>query len=79
MRKHLKSAISQDSTHKKVEILTGQKGFWANVLTNQVSFLCTTAFAGLVYLGLHVGGLEPLKWFADKVPKSNEVRPGNTD
>jgi hypothetical protein len=68
-----------NSTHKKVEILTGQKGFWANVLTNQVSFLCTTAFAGLVYLGLHVGGLEPLKWFADQAPKSNEARPRNTD
>lgn len=66
-----------DSTHKKVETLTGQRGFWANVWTNQVSFLCTTAFAGLVYVGLHIGGLEPLKWFSDKVPKSSEVRLGN--
>ena len=68
-----------DSTHRKVESLTGQKGLWANVLTNQVSFLCTTVFAGLVYLGLHVGGLEPLKWFSDKAPKSSDIRLRNSD
>jgi hypothetical protein len=68
-----------DSTHKKVESLTGRRGFWANILTNQVSFLCTTAFAGLLYVGLHVGGLEPLKWFSDNAPGSGQVRPGNAE
>ncbi|MFN7632453.1 MAG: hypothetical protein ACK5R2_14400 [Cyanobacteriota bacterium] len=68
-----------DSIHKKVESLTGNKGFWANVMTNQAAFLCTTALAGLVYIGLHIGGLEPLKWFSDKAPGSSEIRPGNLD
>jgi hypothetical protein len=68
-----------DSTHLKVASLTGSQGLWANVGTSQISFVCTTALAGVLFLGLHVSGLEPLKWFSEKAPTSSQVRPRNAD
>lgn len=68
-----------ESTHRKVGSLTGRRGFWANIFLMQVSFICTTVLAGFLYVGLHVSGLEPLKWFSDNAPGSGQVRPRNAE
>ena len=53
------------STHEKVKALTGAKGFAASVATGQISFLCSILIAGLLFVGLHVSGLQPLRFFTD--------------
>lgn len=53
------------STHDKVKALTGARGFFASVATGQISFLCSILIAGLLFLGLHVSGLQPLRFFTD--------------
>jgi hypothetical protein len=61
-----------ESTLDKVSSLTGTKGFIGNIATNQVAFVSTLVLAGLLYLGLSVNGLEPLKFFTDLAP-TNKV------
>ena len=53
------------STHEKVKALTGAKGFVASVATGQISFLCSILIAGLLFVGLHVSGFQPLRFFTD--------------